>query len=349
MLQRIEQSFETVRRILAGVDRNSPQGASIVESSVRPFLVDLAAMTEQLLQSGQYGDALRLTSLAKTLRVPVAGMDLLRAQAFIGLQDPPSAVEALKEELRYSPDSAPAREMLEKLKELGFGTVAGRYGEEFAELLAQIKPYTMVPEARLHSLFRLARRVCTTDVPGNFVECGVAAGGSSALLAAVVRRYSTRERHVYSFDTFEGMPEPTAEDVHGDVHAEETGWGTGTCAAPEESLLAICSELGVADIVRPVKGLFGETLPAARAEVGEVAFLHMDGDWYESTRDILQNLYDALHPQALVQADDYGFWRGCRKAMEEFQAERGIRFSLRPIDNDGVWFDRARVTAAEEA
>jgi hypothetical protein len=35
--------------------------------------------------------------------------------------------------------------------------------------------------------------------------------------------------------------------------------------------------------------------------------------------------------------------------MEEFQAERGIRFSLRPIDNDGVWFDRARVTAAEEA
>ncbi len=64
----------------------------------------------------------------------------------------------------------------------------------FDGLLTIIRPYSMVSKKRLFSLFSLARQVCLLDLPGNFVECGVAAGGSSALLAHVIKRYSKRPR-----------------------------------------------------------------------------------------------------------------------------------------------------------
>lgn len=340
ILERLESSFETMRGVLAGMDGNSVVSRKVVTAHVLPFLKSVLHVSLQLIAAGKFAEALRLTSRAKMLRVPVQELDHLRAQAFVGLQDGPSAVEALKEELRYFPKNVEAQKLLERLQGMGFGKVQGRYEKEFAEILSVIKSYTMVPEARLYSLYTLARRVCEEDVPGNFVECGVAAGGSSALLATVISRYSKRERKLYSFDTFEGMPEPTGEDAHHGVHAEETGWGTGTCAAPEASLLDVCRKLGVENIVQPVKGFFGETLPEMREEMGEIAFLHMDGDWYESTRDILVNLYDSVHPDGIVQADDYGFWQGCSKAMHEFEAERGIRLVLQSIDNDGVWFTK---------
>ena len=209
---------------------------------------------------------------------------------------------------------------------------------EFQELCKLIQPYTVLSEARLYSLFTLAKRVCQENIPGNFVECGVAAGGSTALLATVIQRYTKQPRRVYAFDSFDGMPAPTEKDKSNGLPADETGWGTGTCAAPEASVREICNLLGVEKIVQLVKGYFEETLPQMCDRVGMIAFLHMDGDWYESTKTILVNLYDRLSNHAYVQVDDYGFWEGCRQAIHEFEAERKLQFELNKINSTGVWF-----------
>ena len=66
----------------------------------------------------------------------------------------------------------------------------------------------------------------------------------------------------------------------------------------------------------------------------------MDGDWYSSTKAILENLYDRLVPGAYVQVDDYGYWKGCRKAVTEFFKQRGISFTCHTIDATGVWFTK---------
>jgi hypothetical protein len=63
----------------------------------------------------------------------------------------------------------------------------------------------------------------------------------------------------------------------------------------------------------------------------------MDGDWYESTRDILDNLYDCLLPGAYIHVDDYGHWDGCRKVADDFFAARQPAPTLRRIDASGVW------------
>ena len=198
----------------------------------------------------------------------------------------------------------------------------------------------MLSEARLWSLFSLTKEVCQKRIPGNFAECGVAAGGSSALLATVISRYSDQPRRLFSFDTFAGMPESSAYDLHAGQQAEKTGWGRGTCAAAEASLLEVCRKLKVENIVQPVKGLFSDTLPVHRQEIGKIAFLHMDGDWYSSTRDILTNLFDQVVPDGKIQIDDYGYWEGCRRAVSEFEKERGLKFNLHVIDETGVWLSK---------
>jgi hypothetical protein len=195
----------------------------------------------------------------------------------------------------------------------------------------------MVGPKRLASLYRQALSICARDLPGNFVECGVAAGGTSALLAAVVARHSKRPRRLFACDTFEGMPATGAEDVHQGTNAEATGWGAGTCAAPISTLMTLCDQLGVSKIVTPVKGLFADSLPVNRATFGPIAFLHVDGDWYASTRDILVNLYDQVTPGGGIQIDDFGYWEGCRKAWAEFEAARGLSHGLDCIDETGVF------------
>ncbi len=211
-------------------------------------------------------------------------------------------------------------------------------GLEFQSLLPALRPYTLLSLERLSTLYSLAKKICQEDIPGNFVECGVYKGGSSALLAWVIKHYSRRPRKVYSFDTFSGMPDPTEVDRHQGIPANDTGFGAGTLPAPiAENLEQVCKTLGVWEVVTPVAGLFENTLPAFREEIGEIALLHADGDWYSSTMDIFRNLYAQVNPQGSIQIDDYGHWEGCKQAIHDFEQEIGVFFQLHTIDYTGVW------------
>jgi predicted SAM-dependent methyltransferase len=287
------------------------------------------------LEENKLEEAFQLLIKVKGLKQPVENTDLLRAAYFMQVNQIEAAREAVYEELSYFPNNLIAKNLLNQLEKSEQINIHDR---EFKFVFEKVRPYTMLSIERLYSLWLLAKKVCEKDLPGNFVECGVARGGSSALLAYVIKKYSSSPRKIYSFDSFEGMPEPTREDTHAGQTANDTGWGTGTCSAPEESLIKICRELEVIDFVVPVKGYFENTLPDYKNKVGSVALLHMDGDWYESTNAILNNIYDKVITSGIIQVDDYGFWEGCRKSIEEFQAKRKIEFDINTIDNTGVWF-----------
>ncbi|MFS8907272.1 TylF/MycF/NovP-related O-methyltransferase [Synechococcus sp. OH2] len=214
---------------------------------------------------------------------------------------------------------------------------------ELSRVLEKVKAFTLLGFERLWNLYTLAKRVCQEDIPGNFVECGVYKGGSSALLAWVIKNYSRRPRKVYAFDTFSGMPQPTEVDRdYRGVFANDTSYGAGALGAPiSENLEVISKELGVWDLIVPVQGLFADTLPAYRDQVGEIAFLHADADWYQSTMDIFQNLYEQVNSQGFIQIDDYGHWQGCREAVHDFEREIGAFFRLHSIDYGGVWVSLA--------
>jgi len=294
-----------------------------------------------LMAKEDWSAALHDLNARKARREPQRGVDYLRGLCFMAKGETLSVCEAAKEELRYHPGHEHATALMAAMMRQLFPGKPKLGGDDFHAIYRVVRPYTMLSDERLYSIYLRTRLVCEMDVPGDIVECGVAAGGASALMAAVVARHSRRARKVFSCDTFEGMPASTDKDVHGGTGAEASGWGSGTCSAPPGSLMEAAGKLGVADLVEPVKGLFCDTLPGLKDRLPDgIAFLHMDGDWYESTMDILVSLYHKVRPRGFIQVDDYGHWEGCREAMHDYARQHGIEFKVNVIDATGVWLQR---------
>lgn len=300
---------------------------------------------EQLLQSalttykeGKFNNAFHLASSAKAFRLPIENVDYFRAACLLHLGRPFDAREALREELHYFPTNSNASKLLEEVLQVAPDSQK-IIDKEFSEIYKVIRPHTMVPEARLYSIFKLAKAACEEDIPGNFVECGVARGGTTLMLALVIQKYSKQARHHFGFDSFEGMPDPTKHDTQNGVLANDTGWGSGTCSGNMENILQVAGQLGVRDLITLVPGYFEETLDRWTHEVGRIAFLHLDADWYTSTMTILDSFYQSVMPGAYMQFDDYNCWDGCKKAVDEFQINHNLSFQLKEIpgDGQGIW------------
>ena len=284
--------------------------------------------------------AFRLLCRLKARRSGLKNIDYLRARSCLHRGSAADAVVILREELRYFPDNREARALLAELEAAGSPTCVVA-DSDLAEIYPLIAPFTMLGIHRLRALVRAARQICEEDRPGHFVECGVAAGGSSVLLAWVIKKYSKRERRLFAADSFEGLPAPGTADTRGGKNAHTLGWGQGTCAAPPDSLEALASRVGVGDIIRPVRGFFHESLPPVRDEIGSIALLHLDGDWYESTMTILSQLYPLCEPGAYLQLDDYHYWDGCRLAVADYQTRACEKFDLQTVDASGAFFWKA--------
>lgn len=210
-------------------------------------------------------------------------------------------------------------------------------------LYAKVRPYTMVGPPRLSNVFHLAQKVDQMKLPGALVECGVWKGGCSAVMATA----SHPSRPLWLFDSFEGLPEPTAEDGKDadeySGHASEGNLKTiGRCVGPLETVKKLFfEEMKIPrERVHLVQGWFQDTLPVKKEELGSIALLRLDGDWYESTKVCLENLYDQVVPGGFIILDDYHWWEGCKKATDEFLEKRGISATLHTIDDAGAYFQK---------
>ena len=54
-----------------------------------------------------------------------------------------------------------------------------------------------------------------------------------------------------------------------------------------------------------VKGFFNNTMPPLSKQVDKLAIMRLDGDMYQSTADVLYNLYDKLSLNGYVIIDDW--------------------------------------------
>jgi O-methyltransferase len=160
-------------------------------------------------------------------------------------------------------------------------------------------------------------------IPGAVVECGVANGGS----AAVLWHAAGKKRHLWMFDSFEGLPEPTAEDGGRAMsqwvsrHVAPDGWCKGSFKMVKE-VLNLAQVPG--KNIHIIPGWISETLPTCIPNIKYIAVLHVDVDWYRPTMDTLKWLYPLVVPGGIVIVDDYDAWPGCRLAVDEFQKANGI-------------------------
>ncbi|HSV10124.1 MAG TPA: TylF/MycF/NovP-related O-methyltransferase, partial [Hanamia sp.] len=81
--------------------------------------------------------------------------------------------------------------------------------QEFCMLYEQCKHFTMTSVERMYSLYQSIDYIFKNDIEGDFVECGVWKGGSSMLMAMMLKQHGMTNKKLYLYDTFEGMSEPT--------------------------------------------------------------------------------------------------------------------------------------------
>lgn len=210
---------------------------------------------------------------------------------------------------------------------------------EKIRLLEAASPYTMVGAMGLTRLWDFCRDADREGVEGAFVECGVWKGGCGAVMAYLAER-SRPPRRVWLFDSFQGLPEPTGYDG-GELekfapNAPKTGGlrPIGTFVASIEQVRrALFGDLGLdPSCVSIEAGWFQQTLPRVRGSLGPIAVLRLDADLYASTKCCLENLYDNVVVGGYVIVDDYYGWPGCRRAVDEFLAGRGIEVEFRQVD-----------------
>jgi hypothetical protein len=82
-----------------------------------------------------------------------------------------------------------------------------------------------------------------------------------------------------------------------------------------------------------IRGDVSKTLPNHIPR--KIALLRLDTDFYESTRDELLHLYPRLVIGGILIIDDYGYWQGARKAVDEFLATLKPRPYMSRIDSTG--------------
>jgi hypothetical protein len=218
-----------------------------------------------------------------------------------------------------------------------------RFIDGFLRHYIQAPAVSMLPLARLENLEHCVRRVIEDKTPGDLIETGVWRGGATIFMRAVLKLSGETGRNVWVADSFEGLPEPDAEKFpleakayHGPVMAKAM---KRLEASLEDVKANFAAYRLLDDQVRFLKGWFKDTLPTAPIE--RLAVMRLDGDYYDSTRDALVNLYDKLSAGGFCIIDDYGEdgWTYCRKAVDEFRAERGIVEPMVQVDAS-CWYWR---------
>jgi len=143
------------------------------------------------------------------------------------------------------------------------------------------------PEEMLH----IARSLYILDsygVEGAVLECGCFKGFSSCCLSWACD-YLGRELVVA--DSFQGLPD-----------VEHTFYDGGDFRGDFEGVSSTISTLGRPRCVRFVKGWFSESL---RGFDDTLVLMWLDVDLYQSTLDVLGNVYDKLDPRGLVFSHEF--------------------------------------------
>ncbi len=214
---------------------------------------------------------------------------------------------------------------------------------EFVELYELCRGQTMTSIERMYALYTATRYVIDNAFPGDFVECGVWRGGSAMMIALTLLRLGCTDRVVWLYDTFDGMTAPSELDIQemssrsaSEILAEhekstdDPFWGI----APRSSVEANLRRTGYPlDRIHLIEGDVLMTIPTIAPT--QIALLRLDTDWYASTRHELEHLYPRIGSSGVLIVDDYGYWRGARKATDEYVESLDARPMLHRIDYTG--------------
>lgn len=186
---------------------------------------------------------------------------------------------------------------------------------------------------KLEVLHQIVSHLEHRDIPGIFIEAGVAMGGS----ACVIAKTKKKSRRLQLYDVFEMLPPPSERDgeksmqvyqhflagkVTNLVDTNYVGHADDLLSFTKQNMADVGIDLETENITF-VKGLYEKTLTLGEA----VAFAHIDCDWYDSVTTCIERVVDHVSPGGIMLFDDYHSFDGCRRAVDEWLG-RDKRFRI---------------------
>lgn len=153
---------------------------------------------------------------------------------------------------------------------------------------------SIISTEQIRYILALLESVIDKEVAGDVVEFGCFVGESSKYIRMMLdNKISNKQLYVY--DSFEGLPEL------GD-YEKNTGWKPGTLKTTEEILIENFKNNG---LLPPIitKGWFRD-IPKSRIPE-KISFGFLDGDFYESIYDSLEQVFDRLSTGSVLVFHDY--------------------------------------------
>ena len=198
--------------------------------------------------------------------------------------------------------------------------------ENIKSLILKSSKFSMTGELRMFILSNAIKFVKDNNLQGDFVECGVWRGGNLILMNELNKFYDLKKK-VYGYDTFDGMSQPTNFDIDAyNIFAKnrlEKSLKTKLkenihCYSPIDEVEENIKTNSSLNEIILIKGMVEKTLLNKDNIPNKISILRLDTDFYESTKTELEILFPKLVSGGVLILDDYGYWSGARKAVDEY-------------------------------
>jgi len=170
----------------------------------------------------------------------------------------------------------------------------------------------------------------TKKIDGDVCEFGVAQGITSQLIANEISNDKSKKLHL--FDSFEGLPKPTTNDILKDdiFNLGSIEAYTGKMSEPEELVLKRLNDIEFPKIRFSIHKGFIENLIISKTQFPKrVSFAYVDFDFYEPIKLILDFLDNVTKKGAIIMVDDYDFFStGVKIAVDEFFQQKESKYEL---------------------
>lgn len=173
------------------------------------------------------------------------------------------------------------------------------------------------PSKMYHVLMELYQVICA-GIPGHVVELGCFAGETAGQMRRLLMALGQEDRELHVYDSWQGVPEPLAQDIPEDPRIG--GFRKGMCVCARGNF-----EQHFAREALPLphihSGWFAQIPDAEYPQ--PIAFAFFDGDMYSSIVDSFTKVYSKLARGARIVVDDYeweplpGVKRGCQDFLQD--------------------------------
>ena len=186
-----------------------------------------------------------------------------------------------------------------------------------------------VSRDRFLSLYHSMKYIYSNNIKGDLVECGVFKGGSSMMIGYCMKKFqksNSNKKKLWMYDTFEGMTDPEDYDINilnqkakmtlnhiKKIKNKNDMWAYSPLDTVRTNIKKTkLNQTQYCFVQGPVETTLKKLKPK------KIALLRLDTDFYSSTKAELDNLYELVEKNGIIIIDDYGHWRGCKKAVDNF-------------------------------